>query len=68
MLFRNIFLHDIPSILKRFEVDTLDCNREIYILHSTIIESMNKEILVEWNPHWKGEAGSKLIERELVKD
>jgi predicted AAA+ superfamily ATPase len=29
---------------------------------------MNKEILVEWNPHWKGEAGPKLIERELLKD
>ncbi len=29
---------------------------------------MNKEILVEWNPHWKGEAESKLIERELLKD
>ncbi len=29
---------------------------------------MNKEVLVEWNPHWNKEAGSKLIERELLKD
>ncbi|KPQ40911.1 MAG: Archaeal ATPase, partial [Candidatus Methanoperedens nitroreducens] len=29
---------------------------------------MNKEILVEWNPHWEETAGSKLIERELVRD
>ncbi|VVB85532.1 AAA domain protein [uncultured archaeon] len=29
---------------------------------------MNKEILVEWNPQWKGEAGSKPIERELIKE
>ncbi len=29
---------------------------------------MNKEILVEWNPHWKKKARLKLIERELVKD
>ena len=28
---------------------------------------MNKEILVEWNPHWEETAGSKLIERELAK-
>lgn len=29
---------------------------------------MNKEILVEWNSHWEETAGSKLIERELVRD
>lgn len=29
---------------------------------------MNKEILVEWNPHWKEEKELKLVERELVKD
>ncbi len=29
---------------------------------------MNKEILVEWNPHWEETAGTKLIERELLKD
>lgn len=29
---------------------------------------MDKEILVEWNPHWKEETGPKLIERELLKD
>ncbi|MBU4490901.1 MAG: AAA family ATPase, partial [Euryarchaeota archaeon] len=27
---------------------------------------MNKEILVEWNPHWKETAGLKLVEREMV--
>ncbi len=28
--------------------------------------TMNKEILVEWNPHWKETAGLKLVEREMV--
>lgn len=29
---------------------------------------MNKEILIEWNPHWKETPVSKLIERDMVID